>query len=433
MTISRREYGSFLIWLITCPLGNVQETVQPRMAVAPAVTVTEPWKPPDHEFVTVYVARAPDGEGVLDTVGVGVGVDVGVGLRVGVTVGEGVALSVGTLLLVAWLTLSGRVTLSQAGIAVAGVAVVGSRLTQAGYAAGSLSEASLYLDDYLAFMTLLPQAEQARPADPAPRGFGRLEVDQVSFTYPSGEQPALRDVCLHVDAGEVVALVGENGSGKTTLAKLLAGLYLPDQGRVLWDGTDVATVDPDQLRRSVAVIFQDFIRYHLPARDNIGLGRVEAIDDLGAVRAAASQAGAHDFLAALRAGYETMLGPEFIGGTDLSIGQWQRVALARAFFRDAPFIILDEPTAALDPKAEHELFDRIRSLLADRTVLLISHRFSSVRSADRIYVLADGRVAEDGTHEQLMARRGRYAELFTLQADAYLRDGPASRSKPAWH
>ena len=344
--------------------------------------------------------------------------------------GVGAALA-GTLLLVSWLTLSGRVSLSQAGIAVAGVAVVGARLTQAGYAAGSLSEAGLYLDDYLAFMELLPRAEAARPAGPAPTGFGRIEVDRVTFTYPSGEQPALREASLHVDAGEVVALVGENGSGKTTLAKLLAGLYAPDRGQVRWDGTDLATVDPDQLRASVAVIFQDFIRYHLTARDNIGLGRPEAIDDLDAIRAAARQAGADGFLAGLAAGYETMLGPEFLGGTDLSIGQWQRVALARAFFRDAPFIILDEPTAALDPKAEHELFQRIRSLLAGRTVLLISHRFSSVRSADRIYVLADGRVAEHGSHEQLMARRGAYAELFTLQADAYLRGSPAPQSETA--
>jgi ATP-binding cassette subfamily B protein len=200
---------------------------------------------------------------------------------------------------------------------------------------------------------------------------------------------------------------------------LLAGLYTPDGGRVTWDGTDLAGVDPDALHRRVAVIFQDFVRYHLPARDNIGLGRPEAADDLEAIRAAARFAGVDDVLTGLPAGYDTMLGPEFEGGTDLSVGQWQRVALARAFFRDAPFVILDEPTAALDPRAEHELFRRIRELLVGRTVLLISHRFSSVRSADRIYVLAQGQVIEHGTHEQLIARDGLYAELFTLQAAAY--------------
>jgi ATP-binding cassette subfamily B protein len=332
-----------------------------------------------------------------------------------------------TLLLVAWLTLRHEVTLAQAGIAVAGVAIVGARLTQAGYSAGTLSEAGLYMDDYNAFLDLLPRVAARRPTAPAPRGFERIAVEGVSFTYPSGDEPALRDVHLEIRRGEVVALVGENGSGKTTLAKLLAGLYSPSSGRISWDGVDISTVDPDDLRRSVAVIFQDFIRYHLHARDNIGLGRPDAADDLDAIRQAGEHAGADRFLSALPSGYETILGPQFIGGTDLSVGQWQRVALARALFRDAPFVVLDEPTAALDPRAEHDLFDRIRTLLADRTVLLISHRFSSVRSADRIYVLADGAIVEAGTHEELMADRGSYMELFTLQAAAYLGNGQGDR------
>lgn len=333
--------------------------------------------------------------------------------------GTGAALGA-TLLLVAWMTLSARVELAEAGIAVAGLAVVGARLTQAGYSAGSLSEAALYMDDYNTFLELLPQVAAARPATPAPRGFEHLEVDRLSFTYPSGEQAVLHDVSLRIDAGEIVALVGENGSGKTTLAKLLAGLYSPGSGTIRWDGIDVSRVDPDGLRRSVAVIFQDFLHYHFPARDNVGLGRHDAMDDLAAIRKAASQADADAFLAALPSGYETMLGPEFEGGTDLSIGQWQRIALARAFFRDAGFVILDEPTASLDARAEHDLFHRIRALLAGRTVLLISHRFSSVRSADRIYVLKEGRIVEHGSHDHLMDHAGLYAELFSLQAAAYL-------------
>jgi ATP-binding cassette subfamily B protein len=245
-------------------------------------------------------------------------------------------------------------------------------------------------------------------------------VEDVSFTYPSATTPAVTNVSMEIGAGEIVALVGENGSGKTTLAKLLCRLYLPHGGRVLWDGVDTASVDPDGLRRSVAVIFQDFLHYALPAAENIGMGRHQRIGDAEAIRGAALHAGADDFLAKLPSGYETVLGPEFEGGKELSVGQWQRVALARAFFRDAPFIILDEPTAALDARAEHELFESIRTLCRGRSVLLISHRFSSVRSADRIYVLDGGRVVESGSHDELMALSGRYADLFTLQAAAYL-------------
>jgi ATP-binding cassette subfamily B protein len=244
-------------------------------------------------------------------------------------------------------------------------------------------------------------------------------VQDVTFTYPAATVPALRGVSLDIAAGQVVALVRENGSGKTTLAKLLARLYLPDRGAICWDGVDTAELDPAQLRRRIAVIFQDFARYDLTARENIGLGAVERIEDLDAVVAAARRGGADQCLAALPGGYETILSPEYDGGRDLSVGQWQRVALARAFIRAAPLIILDEPTASLDPRAEHDLFRRIRSLYAGRTVLLISHRYNTVRDADHIYVLDAGRVIEHGSHDQLIATAGVYAELFTLQAAAY--------------
>ncbi|HET8653591.1 MAG TPA: ABC transporter ATP-binding protein, partial [Gaiellaceae bacterium] len=337
------------------------------------------------------------------------------------------AVTVGTIAMLSWLYTTDRMSLAAAGAAVFGLYQLANQLRGLHMSATSLYEATLFIRDYSSFLTLEPQVEAAEGTRRAPQGFQRLSVEDVSFTYPESDRPAVDGVSLEIRRGEVVALVGENGSGKTTLAKLLAGLYRPEAGRIRWDGVDVSEVDADELRHAVAVIFQDFERYLLPARENVGLGRKERIDELEEIVAAAARADAHEFLTGLPEGYETMLGREFSGGFDLSIGQWQRVALARAFFRDAPFVILDEPTASLDARAESNLFERMRALLRGRSVVLISHRFSSVRSADRIYVLHEGRVVEEGSHAQLMARDGLYAELFTLQARAYV-DQPQAAS-----
>lgn len=322
-----------------------------------------------------------------------------------------------------WLVLRGRISVADAGVAAVALQQLATQLRWINSGAGSLYECTLFLEDVASFFDLAPTVVAARPTDPAPERFATLHVERVSFTYPGTTARVLDEVSLEIAAGEVVALVGENGSGKTTLAKLLCGLYQPSSGRIQWDDRDTAAMDQEQLRSHVAVIFQDFVQYELSAGENVAMGRHERADDTQAIEAAARTAGAHDFLAALPDGYATRLSRSWIGGTQLSVGQWQRVALARAFFADAPFLVLDEPTSALDPRAEADLFATIRTLAAGRTVLLISHRFSSVRAADRIFVLRHGRLVEGGTHQALMAEAGHYAELFTMQAAAYLDSG----------
>jgi ATP-binding cassette, subfamily B, bacterial len=226
-------------------------------------------------------------------------------------------------------------------------------------------------------------------------------------------------VSVRFAAGERIALIGENGAGKTTLTKLLARLYDPTGGSILLDGVDLREYDVADLRREIGVIFQDYMRYDMSARDNIGVGRIEALDAAERIDAAAAMARADSVVAQLPFGYEQMLGRRFDGGLDLSAGQWQKIALARAYMRDAQVLVLDEPTASLDARAEYEVFQQFTSLTRGRMAVLISHRFSTVRMADRILVLEHGRILEEGTHSELVRAGGRYAELFELQAAGY--------------
>ena len=332
------------------------------------------------------------------------------------------ALMGGALGFLVWLIRSHRLSLASAGAAGAALLLLVTQLQGLVSGTAQLYESALFIQDFSSFVKdgVPPSAftGTARPSQP----FECLAADAVTFTYAGAARPALNDVSVSLRRGEVVALVGENGSGKSTLAKLLAGLYQPEAGAVRWNEADSRGVDIEALRDHVAVLFQDFVHYQLSVRENIAFGRhrkesQEHFADL--LAEAARRGGARGLIETLPAGMETQVGPQFAGGTELSGGQWQRIALARAFFRDAPIVILDEPTAALDPRAEAELFGSVRELFHGRTVLLISHRFASVRDADRIYVLDDGQVVEEGTHQELMDRQELYAELYTLQAAVY--------------
>lgn len=287
-------------------------------------------------------------------------------------------------------------------------------------AVAGMYEDALFLSNLTGFLELKVDVEATHgPAKTLPKGPHALVLEHVSFRYPGKDALALSDVSLTVKPGEKLALVGENGAGKTTLIKLLLRFYEPTAGRITYGGVDVRELDVADLRARVGAVFQDFVRYQFIAAENIGVGQPEKLDDRAAVEAAAEKGGATDVIAGLPQQYDTMLGGWFEKGHELSGGQWQKLAIARAFMRDAEVLILDEPTAAIDAEAEVALFERFQALAKDRTALIISHRFSTVRMADRIAVLEGGKLTELGSHEELLAKGGRYARLFTLQAQGY--------------
>jgi ATP-binding cassette subfamily B protein len=284
----------------------------------------------------------------------------------------------------------------------------------------NVAEQALFLKDLFEFFETKPSIASPSHPVPAPRPIrDGFVFSNVSFAYPDNDREILSGIDLRFDAGERIALVGENGAGKTTLIKLMARLYDPSGGRILLDGVDLRDYSVEDLRHEIGVIFQDYMRYDMLATENIGVGRIEALQEEERIVRSAEKSLAAGVIETLPHGYRQMLGRRFEGGADLSTGQWQKMALARAYMRDAQILILDEPTASLDARAEFEVYQRFVELTAGKMAVLISHRFSTVRMADRIFVLADGKIVEQGSHEQLVALGGRYAELFEMQAAGY--------------
>ncbi len=321
---------------------------------------------------------------------------------------------------VIWRTVAGALTIGTLTFLTGAILQASSNIQQIFSTLAAIGDQALFLTDLLAFFQMQPTIRSKPNALLAPRPIVRgVEFRDVSFSYPGNSRLILDQINFHLQPGERLALIGENGQGKTTIVKLITRLYDPTGGQILLDGVDLREYDIEDLHRVMGVIFQDFMRYEMTARDNIAVGRVEARNNLEILQAAAQKSLADQTIARLPQGYEQMLGRRFEQGVDISGGEWQKVALARAYLRDAQLLILDEPTAALDARSEFEVFHRFAELTAGKMALFISHRFSTVRSADRIIVLENGKIAEEGSHDHLASLGGRYAEMFEMQASSY--------------
>ncbi|HTA22942.1 MAG TPA: ABC transporter ATP-binding protein [Terriglobales bacterium] len=321
---------------------------------------------------------------------------------------------------VIWRTVNGALSIGTLTFLAGAILQASNNIQQIFSTLAGIADQALFLTDLLAFFEMQPTIRSKPNALPAPRPFMRgFEFRNVSFRYPGSSRLILNRLNFNLHPRERVALIGENGQGKTTIVKLITRLYDPSEGQILLDGIDLREYDLEDLHHEMGVIFQDFMRYEMTARENIAVGRVEEIDNLDLLQDAARKSMADGTVGRLPRHYEQMLGRRFDQGVDLSGGEWQKVALARAYLRDAQLLILDEPTAALDARSEFEVFRRFSELTAGKTALFISHRFSTVRMADRIVVLDNGKIIEDGTHDQLATLGGRYAEMFEMQASSY--------------
>jgi len=321
---------------------------------------------------------------------------------------------------VIWRTVNGQLSIGTLTFLAGAIQQASSNIQQIFSTIAAIGDQALFLTDLLAFFNMQPTIRSKPNALPAPRPIKQgIEFRNVSFSYPGNSRLILDHINFHVHPTERLALIGENGQGKTTIVKLITRLYDPSDGQILLDGVDLREYDLEDLHREMGVIFQDFMRYEMTAAENIAVGRVEELSNPELLRAAAQKSMADATIARLPRGYDQMLGRRFENGVDISGGEWQKVALARAYLRNAQILILDEPTAALDARSEFEVFQRFAELTAGKMALFISHRFSTVRSADRIIVLENGKIAEEGSHDQLARLGGRYAEMFEMQASSY--------------